>query len=232
MNNNSSTMTCAIVCWGIAALFGCIVAAVLMSIGPWTFLQAAFMGVIAFVGLGLVLALTICRPLPHLSEVRAMGASTTSPEPTTTSMASTSAHATAAAAMDTVAATAVETAPKATPKPTPKAAPKPTPKAEPAPATGAARKPATYEAARDGKADDLKRIKGIGPKLEQLCNSMGFYHFDQIAAWSADEIAWVDDNLEGFKGRVTRDTWVEQAKLLASGAETEFSKKVDKGNVY
>jgi NADH-quinone oxidoreductase subunit E len=88
------------------------------------------------------------------------------------------------------------------------------------------------EAAREGGADDLKRIKGIGPKLEKLCNRLGFYHFDQIAAWTADEVAWVDQNLEGFKGRVTRDNWVEQARLLASGGETEFSKKVDKGDVY
>ncbi|MFK7752013.1 MAG: endonuclease [Sedimentitalea sp.] len=93
-------------------------------------------------------------------------------------------------------------------------------------------KPATLSAARDGGADDLKRIKGIGPKLEKLCNTLGFYHFDQISAWTADEVAWVDANLEGFKGRVTRDTWVEQATLLATGAETEFSKKVDKGDVY
>ena len=54
---------------------------------------------------------------------------------------------------------------------------------------------------------------------------MGFYHFDQIAAWTAAEIAWVDDNLEGFKGRVTRDEWVAQAAILAAGGETEFSKK-------
>lgn len=93
-------------------------------------------------------------------------------------------------------------------------------------------KPATLKAARDGKADNLKEIKGIGPKLEKLCNSLGFYHFDQIAAWNADEVAWVDANLEGFKGRVTRDTWVAQAKILADGGETEFSKKVDKGGVY
>ena len=93
-------------------------------------------------------------------------------------------------------------------------------------------KPATLEAARDGLPDDLKRIKGIGPKLEKLCNSLGFWHFDQIAAWTDQEVAWVDANLEGFKGRVSRDNWVEQAKLLASGAETEFSRRVDKGEVY
>jgi NADH-quinone oxidoreductase subunit E len=86
-------------------------------------------------------------------------------------------------------------------------------------------RPATLEVARDGKADNLKLIKGIGPKLEKLCNSLGFYHFDQIAAWTNDEVAWVDANLEGFKGRVTRDDWVAQAKILASGGETEFSSK-------
>ncbi|MCA2010915.1 NADH-quinone oxidoreductase subunit E [Cereibacter sphaeroides] len=94
------------------------------------------------------------------------------------------------------------------------------------------KRPAALEGARDGKADDLKRIKGIGPKLELLCQSMGFYHFDQIAGWSAEEIAWVDANLEGFKGRVTRDDWVGQAKKLAAGEETEFSARVDKGDVY
>lgn len=93
-------------------------------------------------------------------------------------------------------------------------------------------KPATLTAARNGKPDDLKQIKGIGLKLEKLCNTLGFYHFDQIAAWTPDEMAWVDANLEGFKGRVTRDTWVPQAKILAAGGETEFSKKVEKGGVY
>lgn len=92
--------------------------------------------------------------------------------------------------------------------------------------------PAGLTAARGGVADDLKRIKGIGPKLEAQLNRMGFFHFDQVLAWTAAEVAWVDENLEGFKGRVTRDNWVEQAKLLAAGAETEFSTRVDKGEVY
>ena len=93
-------------------------------------------------------------------------------------------------------------------------------------------KPSTLSAPRAGGADDLKRIKGVGPKMEQICNKLGFWHFDQIANWSADEVAWVDANLEGFKGRVSRDNWVEQAALLASGGETAFSQKVDKGGVY
>lgn len=85
-----------------------------------------------------------------------------------------------------------------------------------APVIEAAR-PAALDGPRDGQADDLKLIKGVGPQLEKLCNSLGFYHFDQIAAWTDAEIAWVDENLEGFKGRVTRDEWVAQARDLAAG---------------
>ncbi|MDD9716157.1 NADH-quinone oxidoreductase subunit E [Dinoroseobacter sp. PD6] len=99
-----------------------------------------------------------------------------------------------------------------------------------APQQGA--KPKMLESARAGGADDLKKIKGVGPKLETLLNSMGIYHFDQIAAWSDAELAWVDENLEGFKGRASRDEWVAQAKTLASGGETEFSSRVTKGDVY
>ncbi len=93
-------------------------------------------------------------------------------------------------------------------------------------------RPEALSAARGGQPDDLKQIKGIGPKLEKLCNELGFYHFDQIAGWTEDEIAWVDANLKGFKGRVSRDNWVEQAKTLAAGGETEFSQRVGKGEVY
>ncbi|MEM6375355.1 MAG: NADH:ubiquinone oxidoreductase [Pseudomonadota bacterium] len=92
--------------------------------------------------------------------------------------------------------------------------------------------PAKMSAPRDGKADDLKLIKGVGPKLEKLMNSMGFFHFDQIAAWSAQDVAWADENLVGFKGRVSRDSWVDQAKILAAGGETEFSKRAEDGEVY
>ena len=93
-------------------------------------------------------------------------------------------------------------------------------------------KPATLDTPRAGAADDLKRIRGIGPRLEALCHSLGFYHFDQIAAWTPEELAWVDRHLEGFKGRASRDEWVAQARALAAGEETEFSKRVDKGDVY
>ncbi|WP_306116638.1 MULTISPECIES: NADH-quinone oxidoreductase subunit E [unclassified Roseovarius] len=105
----------------------------------------------------------------------------------------------------------------------------PVPAAAPA---DAGTKPEALSAARDGKADDLKQIKGVGPKLEGLLNSHGIYHFDQIANWSDEEVAWADQSLVGFKGRVSRDNWVEQAKLLASGKGTEFSDRVKKGDVY
>jgi NADH-quinone oxidoreductase subunit E len=98
------------------------------------------------------------------------------------------------------------------------------PTADPA-APPAGTRPAALKAARAGRPDDLKRIKGVGPKLEALLNRLGFFHYDQVAAWSAAEVAWVDENLEGFKGRVSRDGWVGQAKILAAGGATEFSKR-------
>ncbi|MBW4707905.1 NADH-quinone oxidoreductase subunit NuoE [Roseobacter sp. YSTF-M11] len=98
--------------------------------------------------------------------------------------------------------------------------PKATATAAPQPVASEGTKPETLAQARDSGADDLKKIKGIGPKLEKMLNGMGFFHFDQVAAWTAEEIAWVDDNLEGFKGRVSRDNWVKQARDLAEDEAT------------
>ncbi|WP_417247964.1 NADH-quinone oxidoreductase subunit E [Celeribacter sp.] len=88
----------------------------------------------------------------------------------------------------------------------------------------ALKKPRTMKAPRKAGADDLKKLKGVGPKLEKMLNDLGFYHYDQIAKWTPEEVAWVDDNLS-FKGRIERDGWIEQAKILAEGGETEFSKR-------
>lgn len=112
-------------------------------------------------------------------------------------------------------------------KPAPKVAAKPAP----APTEAEAVKPATLKGPREAGADDLKQLKGVGPKLEKTLNELGFYHFDQIAKWTEAEVAWVDDNLK-FKGRIERDGWIEQAKMLAAGGETAFSTKVKKGDVY
>jgi predicted flap endonuclease-1-like 5' DNA nuclease len=107
---------------------------------------------------------------------------------------------------------------------------KPVPNAQPTPAAlnpATVGKPQGLIAARDGLPDDLTKIKGIGAKMETLCNRLGFWHFDQIAAWNTDEIAWVDDNLEGFKGRVTRDNWVAQAKALTGVQVPAFMRRKD-----
>ncbi|MEM6760524.1 MAG: NADH-quinone oxidoreductase subunit NuoE [Pseudomonadota bacterium] len=108
------------------------------------------------------------------------------------------------------------------------ASPKPVPK-PPAPAAKTGSKPNFLDAPRAGGADDLTRIKGIGPGLEKELHSKGVYHFDQIAVWTADEVAWADQHLVRFKGRVSRDNWVTQAKALATGADTEFSQRAKKG---
>ncbi len=120
-----------------------------------------------------------------------------------------------------------------------KARPKSSKPAAKAAATPAARKPVSKDGkpemlkkARAGGSDDLKMIKGVGPKLEALLNKLGVYHFDQVAGWRKAEVSWVDDHLEGFKGRVSRDNWVSQAKTLAKGGTTEFSGRVKKGGVY
>jgi NADH-quinone oxidoreductase subunit E len=70
--------------------------------------------------------------------------------------------------------------------------------------------------AKPKKRDDLKKIAGIGPKLETVLNGLGTWTYAQIAAWSPAEIAWLDDHL-GFSGRIGRDRWVEQAAVLSRG---------------
>ncbi|WP_175484687.1 hypothetical protein [Palleronia marisminoris] len=86
---------------------------------------------------------------------------------------------------------------------------------EDAPNDAIGRPPARLDAPREGGADDLKRIRGVGPKLEETLNGIGIYHLDQIAGWSTQELAWIDEHLEGFKGRASRDAWVEQARELS-----------------
>ena len=87
--------------------------------------------------------------------------------------------------------------------------------ATPAASTGAEKKPRTMAAPRKAGADDLKRISGVGPKLEGVLNELGFWHFDQIAKWTDAEVAWVDSRLK-FKGRIERDNWIDQAAAFAA----------------
>jgi NADH-quinone oxidoreductase subunit E len=66
------------------------------------------------------------------------------------------------------------------------------------------------------KADDLKMISGIGPKLEQVLNGMGFTRYADIAALGDADVARIEAEL-GAGGRIARDGWVEQARTLAKG---------------
>ncbi|PTM43242.1 NADH-quinone oxidoreductase subunit NuoE [Bosea sp. 124] len=90
-----------------------------------------------------------------------------------------------------------------------------------APPAVAETKPELLAAARNGKPDDLSLIWGVGPKLAKMLNEMGVWHFEQIAGWKAEELAWVDARLTGFKGRATRDDWISQATKLATGWRPE-----------
>lgn len=120
------------------------------------------------------------------------------------------------------------------PAPVAKAAPakkKAAPKKK-APAKKAAPKPQfRYDKPTDGKPDDLKMIKGIGQKLEKMLNDNGVYYFRQIGAWTKAQQNEINDILPTFKGRIFRDEWTKQAKVLAKGGATEFSKRAAKGEV-
>jgi predicted flap endonuclease-1-like 5' DNA nuclease len=69
-----------------------------------------------------------------------------------------------------------------------------------------------------GVADDLKRIRGIGPVLERTLNQLGVYHFRQIAAWTSAEIEWIASHINTFPARIARDRWAEQAADLEGQA--------------
>jgi NADH-quinone oxidoreductase subunit E len=90
-------------------------------------------------------------------------------------------------------------------------------------------KPEGLVSPRAGQSDDLKRITGVGPKVEKMLNEMGCYHYDQIAAWSPQHVSWVDQNLKGFRGRATRDDWVSQARQLC-GADAQEDEDKNEDN--
>ena len=114
---------------------------------------------------------------------------------------------------------------KAAPKPKVKAAPKPKAKAAPKPKVKAAPKPKVLytDGPTDGAPDDLKLIKGIGPKFEKDLNGKGIYYFRQIAAWKANDVTMVEGVIDSFPGRISRDEWIKQAKGLSKSAPSETS---------
>jgi len=79
-----------------------------------------------------------------------------------------------------------------------------------------------------GPPDELTRMKGLGPKAQATLAALGVTRYDQIAAWNETDVARIDAHMGAFKGRITRDRWVEQARYLAAGDiagfETVFGK--------
>ncbi len=97
------------------------------------------------------------------------------------------------------------------------------PKANPAEVNPVAEKgsSAPLFKAPKGAPDDLKLISGVGPVLEARLNALGITKWSQVAKFTADDIAKVEDSLS-FKGRVARDNWLAQAAALAKGGEAEY----------
>lgn len=91
-------------------------------------------------------------------------------------------------------------------------------------------RPSGLDAPMGGAKDNLQRIKGIGKVNEGKLNTLGIYHFNQIKDWSPSEARWVGTFLS-FSGRIEREDWIGQAAVLATGGETDFAKRVDKGQV-
>ncbi|AMY69482.1 NADH-quinone oxidoreductase subunit E [Frigidibacter mobilis] len=87
-------------------------------------------------------------------------------------------------------------------------------------ATG--QQPAGLAEARGGTPDELRLIEGIGPKIERVLHGLGVFHFDQIAAWTEADVAWVDANLPNFPGRASRDRWVSQARIICEEGREAF----------
>ncbi|WP_353472593.1 endonuclease [Salipiger sp. H15] len=234
-------------CWITAAVIGLVVALFALG-GHRGFPAALLLGLLATGLLGSIFTWLFCAPVPKLGErsptsrltrvvegevppVPARPAAAAAPVKVTPAPAAAPAAPAPAAPKPEVAKVAEA------PKPEPVAA-KP---AEPAKAAAPAKlvdldeggsQPEALAKPRSGAADNLKEIKGVGPKLEQLLHELGIYHFDQIAGWSPAEVAWMDQNLKGFRGRVSRDDWIGQARILAAGGETEFSRRVEDGEVY
>ena len=87
--------------------------------------------------------------------------------------------------------------------------------------------PAPAEASSEN-ADDLRQIKGVGPKLVTVLQSLGVTRFEQIAEWSEADIDRIDAQLGAFQGRIRRDNWIEQAKLLSGGDTAAYEAKFGK----
>ena len=202
MDKNSGLVGLALGSWLVAFLGGFLAALLLWFLFDWSFMQGAFVGLVVFIIVGAIVSWVMTRPLPAPNELEL----TTPPPPGAGKTAPTAAAPKAKAASAAPAPAAAAQAEK--PKDEKPAAPE-------AAATASEARPALMmDAPEGGQADDLKKISGVGPKLEQTLNELGIWHFHQVAKLTKSDIAWVDERLR-FKGRIERDDWVGQAKELA-----------------
>jgi predicted flap endonuclease-1-like 5' DNA nuclease len=209
--------------WMIGAAAGLVAFGVLVIVGKFDLFPAAALGAVVAGAAGLVLGMP-------------WGAEGTGPLPVARTEKPAEAKPAAVKAEPAAPLAEAVAQPAAflsTPTPVPASKPKATakPKAEkPAPKAAKAVGPERLKAPRKGKADDLKEIEGIGPAMEKLVNSLGFYHFEQIAKWSDADVAIVDAEMTNFKGRITRDKWVAQAKIIVAEGLEAFRERAKTNN--
>ncbi|WP_299908829.1 endonuclease [uncultured Paracoccus sp.] len=243
-------------CWIAAGVVGLLVWIFASFIGSTPAFGGLFLGLIATVLMGLFLVWALCRGSGsaeddrHHGLTRANPSSTIMPLQGAAPVATTAAPAPApapkpapapaASAPAAVTEAKAEPAPAPAPKPAPKPAsekpaePKAQKKAEPKAVEKPVAKKDAKPAAKSAKAkpDDLKQIKGVGPKLEQLLHENGITQFAQIAAWGEAEIDEFAEKIGSMGGRIRSDDWIAQARTLAEGGSTEFASRVKKGDVY
>ncbi|RCW85849.1 hypothetical protein [Paracoccus lutimaris] len=225
--------------WIVAAIAGVVVLLFVSGVGDLHWLAGLFLGAITFGLFGATLVWLTCHETPELfadegttgtdwqremmdsqPESLLVGGAL-GPEPGLGPVVQVPIMAGAMPASETRAVEPEPAAPQAQAK-APKAAPK----------AAAKPKPAAGKKTKAAPPDDLKRIKGIGPKLSDWLHENGVTRYAQIAAWDAAAVADFAHRMGRMGGRIEADDWVGQARLLAAGGETEFSHRVDDGEVY
>jgi predicted flap endonuclease-1-like 5' DNA nuclease len=236
--------------WVIGIAAGLVAGAVMYLVGEYGFMAAAFVGALVALVIGAAFGLPKARvpSLPPTAEEEAEAAAEAAamvPAPAKAAAKAAPAAVVAEAAPAAfVAMPAAEPAPVKAPRAAKPAAAKPAKApaaAKPAKAPAAAKPakepkpkkeagPVRLKGPRKGKADDLKEIEGIGPAMEKLVNEAGFYHFDQIAGWSDADVALIDSEMKNFKGRIVRDKWVAQAKIIVAEGLEAFRERAKTNN--
>lgn len=240
MSNQSrqkTSGTCQTFCWAIGLAVGGYLSFVLVTDYKQDMIQSGVLGIVAFLVVGLLARRLLCRRARNELRQRmdAASAQTQKSEQRSArvaehaearSMASSAAHADGSQGEDKVEAPSPKPAPSPRVEEVADVVDEPTP-VEPTP------EPATENAgfvvmdeAEAGGADDLKMINGINRKTERLLNDGGIFHYHQLAAATAEQLAWFDDNLPNADGLATKRNWDQQAKALAAGGETRYSKRM------